>query len=108
MKQTIRYSSSDLTIDVLRNAISEIWSDTCSSSSTKKILNQDEANSIELLKMSPGALFEIKRDGAGLAPGVTEIILICAGIVAKDIWVKIILPRLVQRFGVDSLKPLDK
>jgi hypothetical protein len=52
-------------------------------------------------------LIKVEAESAGVAPGVIEISLIFAPVVAaiiQDCWTHLILPRLKRRYGVDAIE----
>ncbi len=52
-------------------------------------------------------LIRIEPDSAGIAPGVIELSLIFAPVIAQivqDIWTHLILPDLKRRYGEDSIE----
>lgn len=57
------------------------------------------------------SLLTIEPKSAGVAPGVIEIVVIFAPLMAtvlEDCWKCVILPRLKRRFGVDTIKEVTK
>lgn len=107
MAEDLRYEGTVVSIDELRKAADEIWSEARYSDEIKRIVKKHGKDPELVSGTAREDLITIRREGAGLSAEVTAIIVafapVAAGI-AKDIWVHFILPRLKKKFGEDALK----
>ena len=92
-EQTLIYEAGTLTVEELET---EIRRELKGADSDPEL-----AGRLAKLSVPPENLIEVRPSGAGFEPGT--VMLIVAGIVARDLWQQVILPRIKQRWGADAV-----
>jgi len=108
MADEIRYKNSSISVDKLQQAVERILEDASSSDEANQIAKRHGKGEDFLSNTELKKLIEIRREGQGLSPETTEIIVAFAPlavVIAKDIWTNFVLPRLKRQFGEDALLP---
>ena len=102
----LRYElKGDLTRQKLEESLDEIWTELATNPDARAEAVQAGLDVDAIGHISRGAAITVEKTSAGFGP---ETILIAfLPVVAKittDIWEKLILPRLQQRYGLDALE----
>lgn len=106
--ESITYASLGITADDIDQKLDQVWHElsTPNSSLAKKAM----AESMDLAQLKGrmrSEVITVHTEGAGLDPATTAIVVAFAPTVAKilrDLWCRILLPRILHDFGEDTLK----
>lgn len=96
----------NLTADQLQKDIDGIIAEFKSNADLRKRVSASDLAAIESVPAST-KLITVRREGAGFEPATTAIIVAFAPVAAEitlDVWKKIILPRLIKKYGENSIK----
>ena len=108
MESEIRYSYKNIDQQQLESKLDELWRQIQEDS---EIATEAEASGISLSDVRGKLRREfitVTREGDGLDPVTTALIVAFAPVVAqvaRDLWAKILLPRILRDKGRDALIP---
>lgn len=98
----IDYKIGTLSADALNKELDEMWGALREDGALREeaaAAGIDLAE-IDALERSP---IEVRSDEAGFDP--VSIVIVVAGIVAKDLWKEVLLPRIRARYGAEAVGP---
>lgn len=96
------YRRGELSVDEIRDEIDRVWRELQSSDAARGELAAAGVDVDRLDVDAPRAPIDVATRGAGF--GVVEILVVAAGVVARDLWKEVILPRIKDRYGVDAVR----
>lgn len=100
-----RYTAAGISVDDLSAEIDKVWKELGTNPQLRK---QAADAGIDVSALPPTVPITVRREGAGLDPATTAIVVAFAPVAAKiasDVWTHIILPRIKRQKGEDALKP---
>jgi len=108
MTSELRYIVKGFSVDDLSTELDRLWQELKKES---KLRAQAEAAGIDLKAlqtMGRGQAITARREGEGLDPATSAVVIAFAPVVAKivaDLWTHVLLPRIRQARGADAITP---
>jgi hypothetical protein len=96
------YRQGELSVEEIREEVDRVWEELRSSEAVRR---EAAAAGVDVEQLDTGAArapIDVAARGAGF--GVIEILVVAAGVVARDLWKEVILPRIKERFGADAVR----
>jgi|SRR5882672_3761464 len=108
----MRYKPLGLTVEDVDNELDQLWVELNKPGSLLAEKALSDGIDVSQIKGQRRADFiTVHSEGAGLDPATTAIVVAFAPVVAKilrDLWDRILLPRILRAYGGDSLTPTTK
>jgi hypothetical protein len=99
----IAYERGRLTVDELQDEVARLWNELQEDEELRQEARSAGIDVDQLGASEAEPPVRVQPAAAGFEPGT--ILLIIAGVVARDVWKEIILPRLKRRWGADAIGP---
>jgi len=97
----ITYSPTTVSTEDLSEELERLWGSLATDDRLRTEVRKHGFDPDQLLTDSPTPPFQARVGPAGFFG--EAVILVAAGIVAKDLWQQVLLPRIKARFGANSM-----
>ena len=108
MEARLRYQTDGYTLSELDQVLDQLWGLLAMDSSLRHAALNAGIDIASLEGRTRREAITLEREGSGFNPASTALVVAFAPVfaaVAKDLWEKVFLPRLLREKGQDSLTP---
>lgn len=102
------YARGEMSVEEIQSAISQFWQilDNAGDPALEAALRDAHLDRAALADVNSGDAISVRAGSSGVDP-ITAVILVTlapsANMIIKDLWRKIVLPRIRQRWGEDAI-----
>jgi hypothetical protein len=108
MENQIRYNYKNINEKQLESMLDEYWKQLQEDSDLATEAKAEGISLEDVRGKSRDEVITVEKEGEGFDPATTALIVAFAPVVAKvvrDLWEKILLPRILRKKGQDALTP---